>query len=406
MYSLAGHSACPVGGVETLRFDARAGTRDVRIDWLRGLAMTCVIVNHSKLSSLLSWFSYERFWVVTAAEVFVVLSGVVLGMVYGRRLARDGWRAVVHGLGHRALLLYSVFVGVTVSVLVLAAAGIDVRSLAASDGHTPAWFLAPHTMTAGAWRDVLLMRAGPWAFEIIGLYVWLVIAAIPCLLILRRAGWRVLLAVSWALYLWYRVEPHAMTMAGFESAFPLLAWQLLFVHGIAIGYHRNDVSAFVARVPDITPRVAVLITAGFTIFALCNPWTDGPTWLHARVVSPERFTYLYERYFTLSDLRVGRLLNLSIALPVAYVMLTRYWALARPLESVFVVLGQRSLGAFVLHVYGLLLLAHLPLPEGIWINTLAQVTMIYTIATLLNSAQGVRARRRETSLARAEPLAA
>ena len=104
-------------------------------------------------------------------------------------------------------------------------------------------------MTTSAWRDVLSMRAGPWAFEIIGLYVWLVAAAIPCLLMLHRAGWRALLAASWALYLWYRVEPHAMTTAGFESAFPLLAWQLLFVHGIAIGYHRNDVSAFVARLP-------------------------------------------------------------------------------------------------------------------------------------------------------------
>jgi len=60
------------------------GTRDLRIDWLRGLAMTCVIIDHSKLSSLLSWFSYERFWTVTAAEVFVVLSGAVLGMVYGK----------------------------------------------------------------------------------------------------------------------------------------------------------------------------------------------------------------------------------------------------------------------------------------------------------------------------------
>ncbi len=95
--------------------------------------MTCVIVNHSKLSSLLSWFSYERLWVVTAAEVFVVLSGVVLGMVYGRRLARDGWQAVVRGLGRRALLLYGTFVGVTVSMLALAAIGVDV-GFARSDG--------------------------------------------------------------------------------------------------------------------------------------------------------------------------------------------------------------------------------------------------------------------------------
>jgi hypothetical protein len=107
--------------VATVRLGATAGKRDVRIDWLRGLAMTCVIINHSRLSSLLSWFSYERFWVVTAAEVFVVLSGVVIGMVYGRRLARDGWQAVVRGLGRRALFLYSMFVGVTVSILALAA---------------------------------------------------------------------------------------------------------------------------------------------------------------------------------------------------------------------------------------------------------------------------------------------
>jgi hypothetical protein len=91
---------------------------------------------------------------------------------------------------------------------------------------------------------------------------------------------------------------------------------------------------------------------------------------------------------------------------VAYAMLTRHWALARPLETVFVVLGQRSLGAFVLHVYGLLLLAHLPLPDSVWINTLAQVAFVVGIATLLNSAQGVRNRRRDMVPARAEPLAA
>jgi hypothetical protein len=392
--------------VQTVRLYPSAAKRDVRIDWLRGLAMTCVIVNHSKLSSLLSWFSYERFWVVTAAEVFVVLSGVVIGMVYGRRLARDGWRSVVRGLGRRAALLYLTFVAVTVSVLALAAIGINVRSLIASDGHTPAWFLAPHTMDATAWGDVLLMRAGPWAFEIIGLYVWLVAAAVPCLLILHRAGWRALLAASWALYLWYRIVPHAVTTAGFESAFPILAWQLLFVHGVTIGYHRDGIGRFVARVPSVAPRAAVLIAAGFMILAFCNPWADGPSWLHLHVVSPERFASLYARYFTLSDLRVGRLLNLAIGLPVAYAMLTRYWALARPLEAVFVTLGQRSLGAFVLHVYGLLLLAHLPLPDGLWVNTLVQVTLVFTIATLLDSAQLVRLRHREAAPARAEPLAA
>jgi hypothetical protein len=394
--------------MQTVRLPASTSTRDLRIDWLRGLAMTCVIINHSKLSSLLSWFTYERFWVVTAAEVFVVLSGVVLGMVYGRRLVRDGWRAVVRGLGRRAALLYVTYVGVTVSIVALAILGVDVSFLTASDGHTPDWFLAPQTMTAETWRDVLLMRAGPWAFEIIGMYVWLVAAAVPCLLILHRVGWRPLVAVSWAVYLWYRIQPHALTVASFEAAFPLLAWQLLFIHGITIGYHRADISAFVARVPGIVPRAAVALAAGFALFAFCNPWADGPSWLQLGIVSPEGFTYFYEHYFALSDLRIGRLMNLAIALPVGYVLLSRCWSLLRPLEALFVTLGQRSLGAFVLHVYGLLLFSHLRMPYDVWINTLQQVTLVVAIATLLNATEAFRHRRRHVPAApaRVEPLAA
>src|SRR5713226_7770694 len=225
------------------------GRRDLRIDWLRGLAMTCVIIDHSRLSSLLSWFSFERFWVVSAAEVFVVLSGIVLGMVYGTRLIRGDWPAVVRGLGRRALMLYVVFVAVTLSVHALSLAGIDVRSLAMPDERHLgfAWCLDPRTMNLAAWRDVALMRCGPWAFQIVGLYVWLVAAAVPCLVALRFAGWRRLLAVSWSLYLWYRIAPHPLTGSLFESTFPLLAWQLLFVHGLAIGYHRERLNAVVGR---------------------------------------------------------------------------------------------------------------------------------------------------------------
>src|SRR5262245_57546571 len=236
------------------------GSRDLRIDWLRGLAMTCVIVDHSKMSSLLSWFSYERFWVVTAAEVFVVLSGVVLGMVYVRRLLRGGWSSVVSGLGKRALTLYIAFLAVTLSVLALRLGGVDVQSLLASEGSAgePAWFPDPRTMGVADWLDVALMRVGPWPFLIVGLYVWLVVAAVPCLAALNFLGWRPLLAASWGVYLWYRLVPHALTAAQFELTFPLLAWQLLFVHGIAIGYHRDRFSAFVARCPR---GVAIAIAA-------------------------------------------------------------------------------------------------------------------------------------------------
>jgi hypothetical protein len=382
------------------------GRRDLRIDWLRGLAMTCVIVDHSQMSSLLRWFSYERFWVVTAAEVFVVLSGITLGMVYGHKLVRGGWAIVVSGLGRRALTLYVAFLAVTLSVLAISLAGLDVHPLTTWDYRSAAWFLDPRTMNAAAWRDIALMRYGPWVFEIVGLYVWLIVAAAPCLVALHFGGWRPLLAVSWGLYLLYRLSPHPLTNAEFESTFPLLAWQLLFVHGLAIGYHRERLSAFVTRCPTVVPIAVAGASLAFVGFALSNPSTSGPSWLHWNVVSPQLFTYLYSHYFTLTDLGIGRLLNLAVALPVGYALLTWCWTMARPLGIIFITLGQQSLAAFVLHVYGVLLIEHLPQADEFWANTLVQIVLIVSIAAVLYGAQHVPLRRRPMTAAAARPLAA
>jgi hypothetical protein len=262
-------------------------------------------------------------------------------------------------------------------------------------------------MTAAAWRDVALMKYGPWTFEIVGLYVMLVLAAIPCLVALRFAGWKPVLATSWALYIFYQFVPGRLTSIEFESVFPLLAWQLLFVHGLTVGYYRESITAAVSR----WPKTGLMLTAGGTLafmaLAFSNPHADGPSWLRWSVVSPEHFTYLYDRYFSLSDLGIGRLLNLAIALPLGYVLLQRCWPLVRPLQGIFVTLGQRSLGAFVLHVYGLLLMANLIRVDDVWVNTVAQVMLIVAIAGLLAGFSHLRASRRAPAVTPVRaPLAA
>src|SRR5581483_5141965 len=384
----SGYRPCVSAGVSNGRISSGASNRDLRIDWLRGLAMTCVIVNHSKMRSLLSWFSYERFWVVTAAEVFVVLSGVVLGMVYGRRVARDGWQAVIRGLSRRALTLYLAFVAVTLSVVVLSALGVDVRALTNGVDRSSGWFLNPSSMDAAAWRDLLLMRSGVWAFEIIGLYVWLVLIAIPSLLTLRFVGWRPLIAASWLLYAAYRIAPHSLTSAEFESVFPIATWQLLFVHGIAIGYHRDAIGALASRRPMLAPAAAAVASA-FCVFALCNPWADGPGWLRLSFVSPDRFAYVYARYFGLTEPGIGRAPNLAIGLPLGYAALTAGWSRMQRLHTIFITLGQEALGAFVLHTFGLLLTARIGAGDALF-NTLVQIVLIVAIAMVLSATRRAR----------------
>ena len=169
------------------------------------------------------------------------------------------------------------------------------------------------TINAALLRDVALMRSGPWTFQIVGLYVWLCRGSCcHCLAGIRYFGWRPLLALSWFAYLGYHVSPITLTGAEFESSFPILAWQLLFVHGIVIGYHREQLASAVCTLcHECVPVFTVGAAAAFTVFAFCNPRTEGPSWLQLSVVSPERFTYLYFKFFELTDLGIGRLLNLA-----------------------------------------------------------------------------------------------
>jgi hypothetical protein len=316
--------------------------------------------------------------------------------------------SVTRRLLRRALVLYSAFIAVTLSILGLAFIGVDVSAVTTWDATAINWFLDPRIMTAANWRDLALLRFGPWPFEIIALYVCLVLIAVPSLMALRFAGWRLLLAASWAVYGWYVISPRGITGAEFETTFPVLAWQLLFVHGITIGYHRDRIRGLAERCPRPLSIAVVATAVLFMAFALSNPSVTGPAWLRWRVVSPQAFSTLYTRYFSLSDLGPGRLLNLAVALPTGYAMLAwrRLWTVAGPLQDLLATLGQRSLAAFVLHVYGLLLIAHLPPSDQLWINTVVQIVLIGGIAVVLGGWRRMPDPAMQLPPQQAEPVAA
>ena len=204
-----------------------------------------------------------------------------------------------------------------------------------------------------------------------------------------------LLGVSWALYLWYRISPHALTTAEFETTFPILAWQLLFVHGIVVGYPAASRSAgsWIASREE-SPSPSGPLPPAFVLLAMSNPWAEGPGFMHWGVVSPERFSDLYFTYFPLTELGIGRILNLAVGLPVGYALLTWCWRIARPFGAVFVPLGQQSLAAFIIQVYIVLLVEQLPLFQAndFWINTVAQIVMLVSMAAMLERARNACAR--------------
>src|SRR3954469_10883906 len=97
------------------------GKRDLRLDLLRGFAALTMIIDHvgGKDSLLYAVSGGDRFF-VSAAEGFVFISGLVMGIVYAGVIARQGLRAALIKGAKRVGTLYMLTV-----VLALAFAAIS-----------------------------------------------------------------------------------------------------------------------------------------------------------------------------------------------------------------------------------------------------------------------------------------
>ncbi|MDA6077605.1 OpgC domain-containing protein [Edwardsiella anguillarum] len=95
------------------------GPRDLRIDFMRGMALMLMIVTHVEIISVFNLFTSERFGFTTGAEIFVILSGFVLGQTKRRQLQHSDMATVSYSLLRRAATLYAVNIVIIVSVLAL-----------------------------------------------------------------------------------------------------------------------------------------------------------------------------------------------------------------------------------------------------------------------------------------------
>lgn len=90
------------------------GGRMLALDYLRGFFIVVIIIDHLwRWPSLLAVFSGEgRLW-VSAAEGFVIISGLLVGYIRGYKNREQPLASVSFKLLRRALLLYVWFVGMT-----------------------------------------------------------------------------------------------------------------------------------------------------------------------------------------------------------------------------------------------------------------------------------------------------
>ena len=370
----------PPGAAGT-RYDGEAGARDLRIDFLRGLVMATLLVVHVEVFSAFSLLAWERAGLISGAEGFVILSGLVIGMVQRQTLAREGRQAAVDKLLARAAQLWRVNVAVigAIALVLLFVPFLDAAAVTTftDRGAQKVYDLYPKGAPPPTWiAKAAVLQMGPHQIQILGLYVVLLAASPLAIFAFSRGKTRYVLGLSWLLYCLNVASPMRPTLAQFEYGFPLLAWQLLWFHGMAVGWHREAVLAFFEG-----PRGRVALAIAVGAFGACffvaqnhtNPFA--PAWAQIRVLPAPVFDWLYAEFFHKNGLGLGRLLNDAAALVVAYAALTRWW---RPLHRAFgwffVPIGQATLYVFVVHVFLILAITQVwpfGLDQGRWIANTA-----------------------------------
>ena len=342
--------------------------RDVALDLVRGLAIVILVVNHLHLDSALERVT-EPF--LSAAEALVLVSGVVVGMVFGRRWVASGARATTRMLLRRSFVLYRA----SVCVVALACALTLVPGLA-----TEALTISPQTSGPdlyafdGVLRTavaIVTLEAGPWQFNILGFFIAALAIAPGLLWALARGGWPVVLALSWILFLLGRVTLAEVLPAQSEDRFPFLVWQVLFVHGAVLGWHREQVGRMLRGRRQAA--VAGVVLAVAALAAYVRLYELG---FHPFGMSPAEWARWDREHFDKPLLDAARLVSMVAFTAAAYLAFRALGPRGeRATGWLLLPLGRSSFYVFITHVFLSLAVATVFAGNGLGLagNTVVQV---------------------------------
>ena len=205
--------------------------RDPRIDFFRGLALWSMFIDHL-IKGWLRAVTLKEFAFCDSAELFVFLSGISAGIVYQRALAREGLLLTWIKVLRRVVVIYRT--QLLIFVLFVAEAGVLVAWL-----HAPALLqfvnleeeFGDHPYQSIL--DFVLLRYQPKFFDILPLYMILLLFVCAALPLMRRPR----LVLSLSLLLYTATRAFRLHLPAWQGAwyFNPLAWQVIYIIGAASG---------------------------------------------------------------------------------------------------------------------------------------------------------------------------
>lgn len=233
--------------------------RIAALDMLRGFALVCIMLDHMPIS-VLHYLTLTNYAVFDAAELFVLLSGFLVGLVWVKVEREQGRRAAQWRFLKRA---YQVWLALVIGAVVLALFSWLLFHLKLN--HTAVWFQYSRWIVdnpAGYIATVALMWMQPNLLDVLALYVLLIATApVTVPFILNMPFTAMLVSVG----VWFISEPLNWLIPNQRTGLGLLfnpfGWQLLFFLGVTMGAFRREI------MPVLRQRTGVLNAASFVILA-------------------------------------------------------------------------------------------------------------------------------------------
>lgn len=312
-------------------------TRDASIDILRGLALLTITINHitgftDRMHMVGMQFPTLTLWgFSSAAEVFFLLSGYLVGAVYFSADKDPSPLDFAGRVWRRAGKLYVYNLALFLVLVPLCIFSKDLARLSFYD-----YFIA---RGPGSVVDFLLLYIQPYCLEILVTYMVL-LATAPLFADLLRWNAFVAVAASAGLY-WYAHQHPSFNMHGGSPIgdwlwnFNPASWQLVFFGALAAGRFR--LLARIERRAEgnwlwlISP---VLIFTGLTLLFLSQQWFS--------------YQVLYQSKIRIGPVRVAH------ALSVCWLIMSILWMWPRLQRTWLMrqcaIIGSNSLQTFVVSV--------------------------------------------------------
>lgn len=330
--------------IEDITVSAKStGQRIVALDIIRGFFLAVILIDHIELyPSGFDLFTGRGRLLVSAAEGFFFMSGLLVGMVYKRRIAQ-GMRFIFKKMWTRAFQLY---VGSVALSLFFTAAAVYLNHPNIKDGLYSVidW---PHIL-----KETVLMRYGfGWADFLDRFAILMLMAPVSFYLLVKRKWW---LMAGISLVAWL-----------FRGGYFTLSWQIIFNMAMLLGFYWHEALAKWQSLSTKTQRrikkwIVSVTALSFSlsylsvyVLSLLNQKLLGlPHWLNNLTLhwnSANAWVWLYAQKWTMGPLRI---VLFMFWFAVMFMFVQKHWrGINRISRGKIELLGRNSLFVYITHAF-------------------------------------------------------